>query len=342
MRATRVRFQDSPQGDNPGQQLYHARAEQLRHWDRLLLDRRQVAITGNNNIWHIGKVFKSLPPVWRSGSGKFCIRPPDHYMIRIRPYGAELMVPTFSTGIWHLSWHLGSKLRLLFVVFTQGHFGLGCCRGTCVCLRVRPSLCHQFRLRDNSSLGLPNLDQRRKTPWLRSLYIFVGWLTLAFRVIFNLKSKFTPFWVFPRNNLQPIPARITRFGPEMQNTLVKIPIVFRVDWTWHIKFNPISKSCLFVPLLRLWNIFETCQNGVCWTFPDLTWLRTYADSLMYADRFGPWTVKQCNLVRLSGSSQPSTPRLALSFTSNLQSLKNSKQRSIAFISVDFQQGISME
>ena len=29
MRATRVRFQDSTQGDNPGQQLYHARAEQL-------------------------------------------------------------------------------------------------------------------------------------------------------------------------------------------------------------------------------------------------------------------------------------------------------------------------
>ena len=29
MRATQVRFQDSPQGDNPGQQLYHARAEQL-------------------------------------------------------------------------------------------------------------------------------------------------------------------------------------------------------------------------------------------------------------------------------------------------------------------------
>ena len=29
VRATRVRFQDSPQGDNPGQQLYHARAEQL-------------------------------------------------------------------------------------------------------------------------------------------------------------------------------------------------------------------------------------------------------------------------------------------------------------------------
>ena len=29
MRATPVRFQDSSQGDNPGQQLYHAMAEQL-------------------------------------------------------------------------------------------------------------------------------------------------------------------------------------------------------------------------------------------------------------------------------------------------------------------------
>ena len=29
MRATGVRFPDSPRGDNPGQQLYHARAEQL-------------------------------------------------------------------------------------------------------------------------------------------------------------------------------------------------------------------------------------------------------------------------------------------------------------------------
>ena len=29
MRATQVRFLDSPQGDNPDQHLYHARAEQL-------------------------------------------------------------------------------------------------------------------------------------------------------------------------------------------------------------------------------------------------------------------------------------------------------------------------
>ena len=30
----------------------------------------------------------------------------------------------------------------------------------------------------------------------------------------------------PRDNLSPVQARITKFGPEEQNTLVKIPIVF--------------------------------------------------------------------------------------------------------------------
>ena len=34
------------------------------------------------------------------------------------------------------------------------------------------------------------------------------------------------------DNLWPIQARITKFGPEMQNTLVKIHIVFGVDWYW--------------------------------------------------------------------------------------------------------------
>ena len=34
------------------------------------------------------------------------------------------------------------------------------------------------------------------------------------------KSKFTPFWAFPHQNSSPIQARITKFGPEGQNTLV--------------------------------------------------------------------------------------------------------------------------
>ena len=33
----------------------------------------------------------------------------------------------------------------------------------------------------------------------------------------------------PRDNLSPVQARITKFGPEEQNTLVKIPIVLGVN-----------------------------------------------------------------------------------------------------------------
>ena len=40
------------------------------------------------------------------------------------------------------------------------------------------------------------------------------------------KSKFTPFWACPHHNSLPIEARITKFGPAVQNTLVQIPIVF--------------------------------------------------------------------------------------------------------------------
>ena len=34
----------------------------------------------------------------------------------------------------------------------------------------------------------------------------------------------------PRDNLSPVQARITKFGPEEQNTLVKIPIFWGVNW----------------------------------------------------------------------------------------------------------------
>ena len=37
-------------------------------------------------------------------------------------------------------------------------------------------------------------------------------------------SKFTPFWACPDHNSSPTQARITKFGPEVQNTFVNIPI----------------------------------------------------------------------------------------------------------------------
>ena len=67
--------------------------------------------------------------------------------------------------------------------------------------------------------------------------------------------------VCPHDNSSPVQARTTKFGPEVQNTLVEIPIVLGVDWAWPVKFNLFSKSCWFASLLQLWNICETCKNG---------------------------------------------------------------------------------
>ena len=41
----------------------------------------------------------------------------------------------------------------------------------------------------------------------------------------------------PRDNLSPVQARIIKFGPEEQNTLVKIPIVLGVNWPWTSRSN---------------------------------------------------------------------------------------------------------
>ena len=43
--------------------------------------------------------------------------------------------------------------------------------------------------------------------------------------------------VCPDDNLSPAQATITKIGPEVQNTLVKIPIVFGVHWHWSSRSN---------------------------------------------------------------------------------------------------------
>ena len=41
----------------------------------------------------------------------------------------------------------------------------------------------------------------------------------------------------PHDNSSPIQARVTKFGPEMQNTLVWVPIVFGDDRPWSSRSN---------------------------------------------------------------------------------------------------------
>ena len=85
--------------------------------------------------------------------------------------------------------------------------------------------------------------------------------------------------------------------------------------TFHVKFNLISKSCLFALLLHLWNISEICKNGVCSTSERAPHICSLTGSC-----HGPWN----SLVYLRPSlafisymefSQLSPQGLALNFTS---------------------------
>ena len=81
------------------------------------------------------------------------------------------------------------------------------------------------------------------------------WLS---RLNLTLNSKFTPIWNCLRNNLSSIEARTTKFGQEMQNTLVNIPIVLEIDSHWQVIFNFYFKIlfiCITFAFLKyLWDM----------------------------------------------------------------------------------------
>ena len=118
--------------------------------------------------------------------------------------------------------------------------------------------------------------------------------------------------VCPRDNSSPVQAKATKFGPEVLNTLVKIPVVLGVDWAWHVKFNLFSKSCLFASLLHLWNICETCKKQMKRSL--FHFLNGYAHICSPTEMcHGPWNSRVVSLVWPLLASQSSTRPLAMDF-----------------------------
>ena len=106
----------------------------------------------------------------------------------------------------------------------------------CVCARVNHLLVRVIT-RDPFKLGSPNLDQRCKRLWLRFLLFWGGNRPWHSRSNLTLKSEFTPVWACPHHNSLPFQARVTKFGPEVQKSLVKIPIVLGGSWPWPSRSN---------------------------------------------------------------------------------------------------------
>ena len=191
---------------------------------------------------------KSSSSKWRSyprGDG-WTAKLSNIYAFETKPY-------IRSTTAKPSCFFLDNGVFFSFPFFTRGQCWPSGIVVACVCLCVLVCVCINYLLvraitRGLFKLGSPNLDLRCKRPWLRSLLFLTS------------KSKLTPFWACPRNNVTPVQARTTKFGPDVENTLVKIPIVLEVDWAWHVKLSLCSKSCIFASLLCLGNVCETRKN----------------------------------------------------------------------------------
>ena len=100
-----------------------------------------------------------------------------------------------------------------------------------VCPSICPCVNHKLVCTitlDPFKLGSPSLDQRCKTPWLRSLFFLGGMIDCDLQGEISLISQILPnseLWICQRDNSSPVQARITEFGPEVQSNLVKIPII---------------------------------------------------------------------------------------------------------------------
>ena len=113
----------------------------------------------------------------------------------------------------------------------------------CVCPCVCQSVCQSFACpRDN--LGPVQARIAKFGPKMQKTLVkvpIVLWGNWPWPSRSNLtsKSEFTPFWACPDHNSSPIQVRITKLRPEVENSLVKVPIILGGNWPWPSRSNLI-------------------------------------------------------------------------------------------------------
>ena len=133
--------------------------------------------------------------------------------------------------------------------FAPGQFWPSGIVVACVCLCVYQSLaCPRDKLGPVQARITKFGPNMQKTLVKVPIVLGGNWPS---RSNFTWKSEFTPFWVCPHHNSLPIQARITKFGPEVQNSLVKIPIALGGNWPWPSRSN-LTLDC-FTGLTVSWS-----------------------------------------------------------------------------------------
>ena len=149
----------------------------------------------------------------------------------------------WSNGLL-LETHNHSRCRIIFLrscqsFLPEASFGLrvlslpaSVC--VCVCLSVCLSVCQSLACPgDNSGpvqARIAKFGPKMQKTLVKAPIVFGGNWPWPSRSNLTSKSEFTQFWACPDHNSLPIQARITKFGPEVENSLVKVPIVLGGNW----------------------------------------------------------------------------------------------------------------
>ena len=128
------------------------------------------------------------------------------------------------------------NLLAFCIIFTRGQFWpsgivVAC---VCVCVSVCLYVCQSLACpRDNSGpvqARIAKFGPKMQKTLVKVPIVLGGNWPWPSRSNLTSKSEFTQFWTCPDHNWLPIQDRITKFGPEVENSLVKVPIVLGGNW----------------------------------------------------------------------------------------------------------------
>ena len=124
------------------------------------------------------------------------------------------------------------------IIFTRGQFWpsgivVAC---VCVCVSVCLSVClcvnHEFVRAITLQARITKFGAQMQNTLVKVAIVLWGDRPWPWRSNLTWKSNFTSFWAFPDDNLSSVQARVTKFGPKMHLSMVKIPIDLRVYQPW--------------------------------------------------------------------------------------------------------------
>ena len=121
--------------------------------------------------------------------------------------------------------------RISALVFTRGQFWPSGIVIACVCVCVRVCVCQtvcQSLACPLDNLGpvqarIAKFGPKMQKTLVKVPIVWGGNWSWPSRSNLTSKSEFTPFWACPDHNSSPIQVRITKFRPEVENSLVKVP-----------------------------------------------------------------------------------------------------------------------